>query len=148
MADFHPIDDRWFSEMEENFLADRRAEMVEMYGEDAIESVMQMTALFADLIHIGTDNIPLIKAGLHRMAELVNDMLPRLNGPTGMTRGYSAVDLDGTMGDIPEAVQEVFLGVVGDVLLHSKGGPFETATLIGESVDRLATLMRSGGQSL
>ena len=148
MADFHPEGDKWFSEIQENFLAEKREEMAETYGAGAIESVMKMTALFADLIHIGSDNIPLIKAGLHRVAELVNEMLPKLNGPSGITRAYGAEDLDGALGDIPENVQAVFLVVVGDVLVNSKGGPFETATLLGESVDQLAVMLRSEGQGL
>lgn len=135
-------DERWFSEMQETYLDGKREEMVETYGEDAVESVHTTTRLLADLISIGSDNVPLIKAGLRRMAELVNDMLPRLREPEGMTRGYTAADLNGVMGDIPEAVQEVFLGAVGDVLLHSKGGPFETATIMEEAVDRLAVMLR------
>lgn len=135
-------DERWFSEMRETWLAGRREELAEEYGADAVESVMTMTALFADLIRIGRDNIPLIKAGVYRVAELVNEMLPRLNGPEGMTRAYTAEDLDGTMGDIPIEVQEVFLGAVGDTLIHSKGGPFETANTISEAVDHLAVLVR------
>jgi hypothetical protein len=148
MSDFHPAGDKWFSEMHQEFLAQRREEMAEQYGEEAIESVMRMTALFADLIHIDGANVALIKAGLHRVAELANEMLPDLNGPEGQTREYTAVDLDGTLGDIPVEVQEVFLGLVGDVLLASKGGPFETATLLGEAVDRLEVMLRSEGQGL
>jgi hypothetical protein len=148
MADFHPEGDKWFSEMHQEFLAQQRETLAEQYGEEAIESVMRMTALFADLIHIGSDNTPLLKAGLRRMAELVNEMLPRLSGPKGMTRAYRAADLNGALGDIPEEVQEVFLGVVGDTMLASKGGPFETAALLEDAVDRLAVMLRSEGQGL
>lgn len=148
MADFHPEGDKWFSEIQAAFLAEKREELVEQYGEDAIESIMRMTALFADLIHIGSDNVPLLKAGIHRVAELVNEMLPRLNGPIGITRAYGAEDMQGTLGDIPEQVQTIFLSLVGDTLLHSKGGPFETATILSESVDQLAVVLRSEGQGL
>jgi hypothetical protein len=136
--------DEWFVEMQAEFLKEKRAELTEEYGEHAVEAVIEMTALFADLIRIGSDNVPLIKAGLHRIAVLVNEMLPRLNGPSEMTRSYTAADLDGVLGDIPETVQEVFLGLVGTVLLNSKGGPFESARLIEENVDQLAELMRMG----
>lgn len=133
-------DEHWAA-IQEQFLADRREEMFEEYGEEAIQSVMKMTALFASLISMGSDNIPLIKAGLARMAELVNEMLPRLHGE-GTTRNYDERDLDGALGDIPPEVQRVFIRLVGDVLLHSKGGPHDSAVNISESVDRLALLVR------
>lgn len=142
--DFKPIDDRWFTEMHQEWLADQRAQLAETYGEEAIESVQRMVALFADLIYIGSDNIELIRAGLHRMAELVNEMLPRLTGQEGSTRHYDHRDLNGCMDPMPEAVQRAFIGVVGDVLLHSKGGPFDSAQNIAESLDRLASVVRSG----
>lgn len=132
-----------FDAAQRTYLDERRAELADEFGEDAVEKVLETTRLFADLIAIGSDNIPKIKAGIHRVAELVNEMLPRLRSPEGITRGYTAADMGDSMEDIPIPIQEVFLGLVGDVLLNSKGGPFETATALEEAVDRLAVLLRT-----
>jgi len=132
-----------FNRMRRNFLAEQRARLVEQYGEDAVEQVLEMTKLFADLIVVGSDNVDLIKAGVLRMAVVVNEMMPALDGPRGMTRCYDERDLDGALGDIPANVQRAFVAVVGGVLLHSKGGPFDSAANINDNVDRLAALVRS-----
>jgi hypothetical protein len=120
----------------------RGIELAEKFGQDSVETVMQMTALFAQIIEIGSDNIVLIKAGVTRMAVVVNEMLPTLNGRQGKTRVYDYRDLDGALDPMPERVQNVFVELVGNVLLHSKGGPHDSAVNINEAVDRLAALVR------
>lgn len=136
-----PTDHDAFDRMRREFLASQRAELVEQYGEDAVEKVIEMTTLFADLISVGPDNVELIKAGVTRMASVVNGMLPSLR-KTGMTRWYDERDLEGALGDIPANIQRAFIAVVGEALLHAKGGPFDSAININEGVDRLALLVR------
>lgn len=136
-----PTDNNAFDRMRREFLASQRAGLVEEYGEDAVEKVLEMTQLFADLIAVGPDNVELIKAGVTQMAGVVNGMLPSLRG-RGTTRCYDERDLDGALGDIPANVQRAFVAVVGEALLHSKGGPFDSAININEGVDRLALLVR------
>lgn len=139
-----PLGDQWHSEAQMTWLEGQREVLTEKFGEEAVESVMQMVALFADLMHVGSDNVPLIKAGVTRMAELVNQMLPRLRAGSP-TRTYDERDLNGALGEIPAAVQRIFIAIVGDVLLHAKGGPFDSAVNINEAVDRLAGLVKERG---
>lgn len=120
----------------------RGIELAEKFGEESVQTVMEMTALFAEIIAIGSDNVELLKAGVTRMAVVVNEMLPSLNGRQGKTRVYDYRDLDGALDPMPERVQNVFVELVGDVLLHSKGGPHDSAVNINEAVDRLAALVR------
>lgn len=131
-----------FDQIHRTWLDTQREEMADKFGDEAVESVMQMTALFADLITIGSDNIELVKAGVTRMAVLVNQMLPSLERE-GSTRCYDERDLDGCMDPIPPEVQRVFINVVGNVLLHSKGGPHDSAVNINEAVDRLAIVVKA-----
>lgn len=147
-----PLDDddgdKWFTEVREEYVAEQREKLVEQYGEDAVEAVIHTVALFGDLIYISQDNLPLIHAGLKRMAELVNGMIPALETGTRTTRGYDHRDLDGCMEQIPTGVQDTFVAIVGTVLLHAKGGPFDSAVHMGETADRLAARFREEGREL
>lgn len=140
--------DRWFTEVREEYVAERREALVEEYGEAAVEAVVHTVALFGDLIYISQENVPLIKAGIHRMAELVNGMLPALESRGRTTRGYDHRDLDGCMGEIPTGVQDTFVAIVGTVLLHAKGGPFDSARHMEETAVKLADRFREEGREL
>lgn len=145
-----PIDgDKWFTEVREQYVAEQRAQFEEHYGVEAVDSVVHMVALFGDLIYIDRDgNVPLLHAGLHRMAELVNQMLPALETGSRTTRGFDHRDLQGCMDPIPNSVQDTFVAVVGTALLNSKGGPFDSTMHIDSTIDKLAETFRIEGREL
>lgn len=143
-----PFDGEWFSAAQDKFVSEQRAELEEHYGPEAVETTVQMVAMFGDLIYIGRDNIPLIKAGLQKMAELVNGMLPDLERGTRRTRPFDHHDLDGCMDPIPANVQDIFVALVGTVFLNSKGGPFDTRMTVERNVDELAERFRAEGREL
>jgi hypothetical protein len=144
-----PEGDKWYSEVREEFVSEQRTELVEHYGEEAVDVVQHMVALFGDLIYIDRDgNVPLIHAGLHRMAELVNGMLPSLETGSRTTRGFDHRDLNGCMDPIPAGVQDTFVAVVGTTLLNSRGGPFDTVMHIDSTIDKLAESFRAEGREL
>jgi ankyrin repeat protein len=145
-----PIDgDKWFTEVRDEYVAEQRERLEEHYGEEAVDSVVHMVALFGDLIYIDRDgNVPLLHAGLHRMAELVNQMLPSLEAGARTTRGFDHRDLGGCMDPIPPSVQDTFVAVVGTALLNSKGGPFDSIMHIDSTIDKLAESFRAEGREL
>lgn len=141
--------DKWFTEVRETYVAEQRAQLEEDYGVEAVDSVVHMVALFGDLIYIDREqNVPLIKAGMHRMAELVNQMLPSLQAGARTTRGFDHRDLNGCMEPIPAGVQDTFVAIVGTALLNSKGGPFDSARNIEGTIDKLADHFKAEGREL
>jgi hypothetical protein len=141
--------DKWFSEVREEFVAEQRARLEEHYGAEAVDSVVHMVALFGDLIYIDReDNVPLLHAGLQRMAALVNGMLPSLEAGSRTTRGFDHRDLKGCMDPIPASVQDTFVAIVGTALLHSKGGPYDAVMHIDGTIDQLAESFRVEGREL
>jgi hypothetical protein len=144
-----PLDgDKWFTEVREEYVAEQREKLVEQYGEEAVEAVVHVVALVGDLIYIGHDNVPLIHAGLKRMAEVVNGMLPSLEEGSRTSRGYDHRDLEGCMDPIPTSVQDTFVAMVGTVLLHAKGGPFDSVMHMEKTVDMVAERFREEGREL
>lgn len=145
-----PIDgDKWFTEVREQYVAEQRAQLEETYGVEAVDSVIHMVALFGDLIYIDREgNVPLLYAGLHRMAELVNRMLPSLAAGARTTRGFDHRDLKGCMDPIPAGVQDTFVAIVGTALLNSKGGPFDSVRSIEDTIDNLADHFKAEGREL
>lgn len=112
--------------------------MRQEYGPEATKTVVETVELFSHLIAIDRDSAKLLKAGVLRMAEVVNEMLPALRTKR-QTRVYSYLDLNGTLNPIPKRIQDTFVSLVGSLMLNANDGPFQAAMHLNDSIDQLHT---------
>lgn len=121
-------------------LSDRKiAELKDEFGEDAAVTVLRTVKFLSDIIGVDRALAEPLKAGCHRMAELVNDMLPAL-ATARRTETYDHRDLNGCLDDLPTRVQNTFVQLVGTLMLNSKDGPYQAAAHIEEGIDQLAAV--------
>lgn len=112
------------------------SEMRQDYGSEAVETIVSTIHFLSELIAVDRDSIDLIKAGVLRLAEVVNEMLPALRTKR-QTRVYSHRDLNGAMDPIPSSVQDTFVALVGSLMLNATDGPFQAAMHLNDSIDQL-----------
>ena len=106
------------------------------YGPEATETVIKTIGLFSVLIHVDRSSAKLLKTGVLRMAEVVNEMLPALRTKR-QTRVYNYVDLDGALDPIPRRLQDAFVALIGSLMLNANDGPFQAATHLNDAIDQL-----------